>query len=65
MLFRKNMANCKKHGENNPNAKLSKSKVKWMRQMHKDNPTIRMVDLGKSFGVGRKTARKVIREIAW
>ncbi|MFH1645773.1 MAG: hypothetical protein ABIB11_05055 [Candidatus Omnitrophota bacterium] len=52
-------------GENNPTSKLTNQLVKELRQLYKSNPNLTMTELGKCYGVGRETARKVIRRLAW
>ena len=52
-------------GEENHNSKKTKKSVASMRESFKKNPSIKMADLGSLFGVGRETARKVIKEIIW
>jgi hypothetical protein len=64
-VARKNIQNAHKSGAENGNAKLTREVAESMRQAYTTSPTIDMTDLGKQFGVGRETARKVIRRLAW
>jgi hypothetical protein len=64
-LVRANMGGFPQDGVNNGNAKLSPEKAAELRQTYRANPTMRMVDLGRQFGVGRETARKIVRGVAW
>jgi len=57
--------NCHGSGTSNPNAKLTNEKANQMRQLHKTYPELDMQMLGQNFGVGRETARKVIKGILW
>lgn len=49
----------------NHRSKLTKIMVDKMRLKHSEEPSIKMEDLGKIFGVGRETARKVVRGMLW
>lgn len=55
------------HGrlENNPNSKLTHQLAQLLRDTHKSNPKMTLTELGAIAGVGRETARKVIRGISW
>ncbi|WP_143565689.1 hypothetical protein [Sinorhizobium fredii] len=64
-VARRNIKAAHKSGAENGNAKLTTSGVDSMRRTYAGNPTLSMADLGKLFGVGRETARKVIRGVAW
>ncbi len=64
-IARANIKNAHKSGAENGNAKLTKDAAEAMRQAHAANPSIALTYLGKQFGVGRETARKIIRGLAW
>lgn len=64
-IARQNIKHSHKSGAENGNAKLTQPLAIAMREMHRKNPPIEFADLGHAFGVGRETARKVIRRIAW
>jgi len=64
-IARKNISHAHGSLEHNPNAKLSIAGVIEMRTIHKFFPNIRMKTLGGMFGVGRETARKVVKGISW
>lgn len=55
------------HGslENNSNSKMTHELAKLLRDVHESNPKMTLAELGAIAGVGRETARKVIRGIAW
>lgn len=55
------------HGslEKNSNSKMTMATAKQMRDAFAEDPSLTMVDLGRQFGVGRETARKVIRRELW
>lgn len=55
------------HGtlEQNPNAKMTLLKATQMREVFASEQNLTMTELGKRFGVGRETARKVIRRTLW
>lgn len=61
----KNLSKAHKSGEQNPNSKVSAEIALDMRKTYEMKPEIRMCDLGKMYGVGRETARKIVRGIAW
>lgn len=61
----KNIKKAHHSGEENNNSKLTKTTAKQLREIHKLFPDKRMDELGSLFGVGRETARKVIRGISW
>ncbi|UOF79264.1 homing endonuclease [Caudoviricetes sp.] len=52
-------------GKNNPNAKMSSEAAAKMRNIFANDSSIKLDVLGGLFGVGRETARKVVRGIAW
>lgn len=52
-------------GEKNPNSKLTSEEARRMRDVFSENKSISMTELGSIFGVGRETARKVIKGEAW
>lgn len=64
-VARKNIQGAHKSGAENGNAKLTREVAEAMRQAYANSPAIDMAELGKQFGVGRETARKVIRRLAW
>ncbi len=64
-LGRRNIAASHRAGSANNNAKLCAANAAAIRAIHKSNPTITLTDLGRKFGVGRETARKVIKGISW
>lgn len=51
--------------ESNPNSKMTIEAANKMRQEFKSNPSLKMSELGKMFGVKRETARKVVRGASW
>lgn len=60
-----NIKNAHRKGEQNNNAKMTKAKALELRQFAIANPALTFEKLGKVFGVGKETARKVVRGIAW
>jgi len=64
-IARTNIKKSHKKGEGNSNAKMTYAKAIEMRQLFRNNPNIKLVNLGGLFGVGRETTRKVIKKIAW
>lgn len=64
-VARQNIRRAHKSGADNGNAKLSQETAEAIRQFKSENPTIGLIDLGRRFGVGKETARKVIKRIAW
>lgn len=64
-VSRENIKKAHGSGERNPNAKLSIKKSFELRRFAKENPGLRLGDVGKVFGVGRETARKVVRGLSW
>jgi hypothetical protein len=58
-----NIRKTHKAGENNANAKMTKKTAKEMVNIYKKSPDITMSELGKIFGVGRETARKVMKGV--
>jgi hypothetical protein len=58
---------CKAHGsgENNPNSKMDLRKANALKQVYKNSQSLTMTELGKKFGIGRETARKIVRGKAW
>lgn len=64
-VARANIRAAHKAGEANGNAKLTAERAADLRRAYAENPTIRMSELGRLFGVGRETARKVAKGIAW
>ncbi len=64
-IARLNIARTHAPGADNNNAKLTHSLVAQMRATYSAAPGQTMAQLGRQFGVGRETARKVIKEIAW
>ncbi|HEX7893188.1 MAG TPA: hypothetical protein VF447_03285 [Terriglobales bacterium] len=57
----------KAHGrlESNPNAKLTMEIAEQIRTTHAAEPNLTLAQLGARFCVGKETARKVIRRLAW
>lgn len=57
----------KAHGakEMNPNSKITADVAERIRSEYEKDKSIRMADLGFMFGVGRETARKVVRGLSW
>lgn len=55
------------HGKlaDNNNSKLTKEKAEQMKSEYIKNPSQAMTSLGSMFGVGRETARKVVRGLLW
>lgn len=64
-VARKNIKHAHGSGEQNSNAKLTRERANELRQFYAANPTLDLKQIGQEFGVGRETARKVIRGIAW
>jgi hypothetical protein len=64
-LARSNMANTRRDGENNGNAKLTKAMAQELKEFARNNKKMKMQHIGEKFGVGRETARKVVRGISW
>lgn len=64
-IGRRNIQRAHRSGEDNNNAKLTKKKVQEIRSAHAANPSLTLENLGREFGIGRETARKVIRGISW
>lgn len=63
-IGRKNIKNTHGSGENNNRAKMTFKKAKEMRRVYA-GAYITMAELGNMFGVGRETARKIVRGVAW
>lgn len=57
----------KAHGrlEANPNAKLTMEIAEQIRSTYAAEPNLTLVQLSSRFGIGKETARKVIRRLAW
>lgn len=64
-IARRNICRAHKSGADNGNAKLTQAKADELRRFKADNPTIGLIDLGRRFGVGKETARKIIKGMAW
>lgn len=64
-VARENIRHAHKSGAENGNAKLTAEKADALRRFKTDNPRIGLIDLGKQFGVGKETARKIIKGLAW
>lgn len=64
-IARINIRGAHRLKEENPNSKMSERKAAVMRLIYSRNPGVTMTHLGRFFGVGRETARKVVRGIAW
>ena len=62
---RQNIKATHGRGEQNNNAKLTTAAAQKMRATYEENSSISMTALGRMFGVGRETARKVIRRMSW
>jgi hypothetical protein len=54
-----------KSGEDSSRAKMTFEAAERMREYKNENPKASLEALGNQFGVGRETARKVIRRLAW
>lgn len=54
-----------KSGDEHKQAKMTFRTAEKMREYKRENPEVTDRDLGNQFGVGRETARKVIRRLAW
>lgn len=52
-------------GEDSSRAKMTFETAEKMREYKNENPQASLEVLGNQFGVGRETARKVIRRLAW
>lgn len=64
-IARTNIRATHKSGVENNNAKLREETASEIRLARQENPKITMTDLGRRFGVGRETARKVVKGLAW
>lgn len=64
-VARTNIRKAHKSGAENNNAKLTPAAANDIRRAYAENPKIKMADLGRRFGVGRETARKIVRGLAW
>lgn len=64
-IGRQNIRKAHKSGAENNNAKLNQQLAETLRSMHAKEPEIDMRELGRRFGVGRETARKIVRGLAW
>lgn len=62
---RRNIRSAHGRLENNSNAKMSAASAKFLRDAHASNPSLTLTEIGSLIGVGRETARKVIRGLAW
>lgn len=52
-------------GESSNRAKMTFEAAERMREYKSENPDVSLEVLGNQFGVGKETARKVIRRLAW
>ena len=52
-------------GEDSSRAKMTFETAEKMREYKNENPQASLEAIGNQFGVGRETARKVIRRLAW
>jgi len=52
-------------GAANANTKLTPEMAEQILAAHSASPRMTLVELGSKFGVGKETARKVIRRLAW
>ncbi|MFS2051003.1 HNH endonuclease signature motif containing protein [Variovorax sp. Varisp41] len=64
-VARRNIANAHGSGVCNSNAKASPEIAELIRAAHAANPTQPMEALGKAFGLGRETTRKIVKGISW
>lgn len=64
-IGRRNIKAAHKSGAENGNATLNQDAAEAMRRTYAVRPSLTMTALGKMFGVGRETARKVIRRVSW
>ena len=64
-IARANIIKAHGSGEQNGNAKLTRTTAKELRKYASNNKEMKMEDIGKKFGVSRETARKVVRGISW
>lgn len=64
-MARRNITHTHKRGADNHSAKLTQDAANAMRRAYIANPSVTMTHIGRQFGVGRETARKVIKGIAW
>lgn len=60
-IGRENIKKSHGAGEENSNCKLTNEQSEEMKTLYLSNPAMKMADLGSRFGVGRETARKVVR----
>ena len=63
-VAQKNIANAHGRGEQNGNAKVSLLMLNQIRSEYRKNPSQTMADLGIKYGIGRETARKIIKGVA-
>lgn len=64
-VARKNISRAHRSGADNGNAKLTPETAEAIRVAYASNPNAKMADLGQQFGVGRETARKVVKGVSW
>ena len=64
-IARKNIRKAHKAGADNGNAKLDRESAEALRRAHAASPTTDFAELGRQFGVGRETVRKVVKGLAW
>lgn len=64
-IGRANIRKAHKAGEENGRAKLTPRTAADMRALYQSNSDMTMGQLGSIYGVGRETARKVIRRLLW
>lgn len=63
-IARQNIKKSHLHGELNSNAKVTSLMAEQIRSTYKKHPGMTMTKLGGEFGIGRETARKVVKGIA-
>lgn len=56
---------AKLKGRISPNRKVTPEIANGIRVLHEEFPSMTLIEIGVKFGVGRETARKVIRRLIW
>lgn len=64
-IARENIKNSHGSNEKNSNSKLTWKSSSELREFASKNQGMKHEDIGKIFGVGRETVRKIIKGIAW
>ena len=64
-IAKTNIRNAHKSGFKNNNAKVTEEMILQVRNTKNKNPDMPLAEIGSKFGIGRETARKIIRGITW